>query len=135
MSDNQDEEETPNEEPKDDQLDHIEEHLESGDKITKAHLDEYKKQLDARMDQLSRDKSHDDTEKSELKGKIESLETTIRELKESMESKSKEGGGETMLIAPEELNPKQQNDGVDDQGPTGDSQPPQQKRSGWKRWV
>jgi hypothetical protein len=136
MSDKPDEEEENEEEPhNDDQLDKIEDHLEGGDKITKAHLDEYKKQLDARLDALSRDRSKDDSEKSELKGKIDSLEETIKELRESMETKSKEGGGETMLIAPEELNPRQQNDGVEDQGPTGDSSPAPAKRKGWKKYV
>lgn len=121
------------EEETDPVVEHVEEELDTGKTLTMDHLNEMKKQLDARLDSLSRDKTKDDEEKSELRGQIDTLSKHVKELTEKLEEK-KEQGGETMLIAPEELNPKQQNDGVEEDH-TGDGPPPREPRKGWKRWV
>jgi ABC-type phosphate transport system auxiliary subunit len=135
MSDNDDEQEG---EIKDPVVEHVDDQLDKGENLTKAHLDEYKKQLDARLDQLSRDKTKDEQEKSELKGQIETLLDEVKELKTKLEEKSTHDSGETLLIAPQELNPKQQNDGIDDIKEDESNQPlgeGKKKRSGWKRYV
>lgn len=115
----------------------VEETLDTSKNITQDHLNEMKKQLDARLDALTRDKTHDDQEKSELRAQISELQDTIKGLSDKIENKTKEDAGETMLIAPKELNPPQQNDGVEDTGPTGGSTPPSQtkKKPLWKRIV
>jgi uncharacterized coiled-coil protein SlyX len=123
-----------NEHQDDPVVEHVEETLDTSKTLTLDHLNEMKKQLDNRLDTLSKDKSKDEQEKAELKGKIESLEDHLKILTERLEDKEKSGGGETMLIAPEELNPKQQNDGVEEDH-TGDGPPPREPRKGWKRWV
>ena len=124
---------TTGEEETDPVVEHVEEELDTGKTLTMDHLNEMKKQLDARLDSLSRDKTKDDEEKSELRGQIDTLSKHVKDLTEKLEEK-KEQGGETMLIAPEELNPKQQNDGVEEDH-TGDGPTPIEPRKGWKRWV
>lgn len=134
MSDN---DETPDEEVVDPVAEHVEEQLDSSKNITLDHLNAMKKQLDDRMDTITRDKTKDDQEKSELKALIKAQEDRIKELADKLEEKTKEEPGETMLIAPKELNPPQQNDGVEDTGPKGDSTPPSEhkKKPLWKRIV
>ena len=132
MSDSNDDT-TGEEEEQDPVVTQVEEELDTGKTLTMGHLNEMKKQLDARLDALSRDKTKDDEEKSELRGQIDTLSKHVKDLTEKLEEK-KEQGGETMLIAPEELNPKQQNDGVEEDH-TGDGPAPREPRKGWKRWV
>ena len=134
MSDNDDE--TKEEEPVVDPVaEHVEETLDSSKNITLDHLNAMKKQLDDRMDTITRDKTKDDQEKSELKALLKAQEDRIKELADKLEEKTKEEPGETMLIAPKELNPPQQNDGVEDVGKGGDTPPPKQKRKGWRKYV
>ena len=134
MSDNDEENETKEEDTSDPVVDKVEETLDSSKTLTMDHLNEMKSQLDHRMDALSRDKTKDDEEKSQLRGQIDTLTDQIKELKTMLEDKSKDAGGETMLIAPEELNPKQQNDGVEEDH-TGNAPQQRATRKGWKRWV
>ena len=74
-----------------------------------------------------------ENDKKEDNNNLDKSKLSHKELTEKLEEK-KEQGGETMLIAPEELNPKQQNDGVEEDH-TGDGSPAREPRKGWKRWV
>ena len=85
---------------------------------------------------LAEEVDKDDEDKARLHQHIENLENQIKELITKIEGKHKEEGGETMLVAPENLNPRQQNDGVEELEGSNSNQTQQHpKKAGWKRWV
>jgi len=118
-------------------VEHVEEQLEDDDKkpLTLAHLKELTKQLDDRMDAMSKDKSKDADYRTAMEGKIERLEEHIKKLTEALEKKEQSGGDSTMLIPPDELNPKQQNSQVDDDSSSSSNTNEVHHKKGWKRFI
>lgn len=116
-------------------IEKIEGKLDDGGKgLTLHHLEELKTQLESRIDVISKDKSKDEEYRNEMKSKVESLDETIKKLTEALEKKESSGGDSTMLVPPDELNPKQQN--LQPEGESsGDSSHAPERKKGWKRYI
>ena len=132
MEDNDKEEETPVEEPKDDEIvEEIKEDLKDGS-LSVHDLEALETKLTAHIKSIQRDSSKDAEEKADLEAKLEKLQERLDHLIEAQEEKEKKHNDEsTIIVPPQELNPRTH---MNKEEITPENAPETRKpRKGWRK--